>query len=148
MCAKSFHSYPILCDPVDWSSRGSSIHKVKVNQLCPILCNPHGLYHPWNSLGQNTGVGSLSLLQGIFPTQGSNLGLGFFTSWVSRAWHIQKKKEKKQGECGWKEQLWGRLLARFSEKLPFELRLKEQSLVMKKPDWEVFQAKATPNTNP
>ena len=30
---------------------------------------------PWNSPGQNTGVGSLSLLQGIFPTQGSNLGL-------------------------------------------------------------------------
>ena len=30
---------------------------------------------PWNSPGQNTGVGSLSLLQGIFPTQGSNPGL-------------------------------------------------------------------------
>ena len=30
---------------------------------------------PWNSLGQNTGVCSLSLLQGIFPTQGSNPGL-------------------------------------------------------------------------
>ena len=36
---------------------------------------PHGLYHQWNSLGQNTGVGSLSLLQGIFPTQESNPGL-------------------------------------------------------------------------
>ena len=34
----------------------------------------HGLY-PWNSPGQNTGVGSLSLLQGIFPSQGSNPGL-------------------------------------------------------------------------
>ena len=33
------------------------------------------LYSPWNSLGQNTGVGSLSLLQGIFPTQGLNPGL-------------------------------------------------------------------------
>ena len=32
----------------------------------------HGLYSPWNSPGQNTAVGSLSLLQGIFPTQGSN----------------------------------------------------------------------------
>ena len=29
---------------------------------------PHGLYSPWNSPGQNTGVGSLSLLQGFFPT--------------------------------------------------------------------------------
>ena len=36
---------------------------------------PHGLYSPWNSPGQNTGVGSLSLLQGIFSTQGSNPGL-------------------------------------------------------------------------
>ena len=33
----------------------------------------HGLYSPWNSPGQNTGVGSLSLFQAIFPTQGSNL---------------------------------------------------------------------------
>ena len=35
----------------------------------------HGLYSPWNSLGQNTGVGSLSLLQGVFPTHGLNPGL-------------------------------------------------------------------------
>ena len=36
---------------------------------------PHRLYSLWNSPGQNTGVGRLSLLQGIFPTQGSNPGL-------------------------------------------------------------------------
>ena len=36
---------------------------------------PHGLYSPWNSPGKNTGVGNLFLLQGIFPTQGSNPGL-------------------------------------------------------------------------
>ena len=35
----------------------------------------HGLYSPWNSPGQNIGVGSLSLLQGIFSTQRSNPGL-------------------------------------------------------------------------
>ena len=35
----------------------------------------HGLYSAWNSPGENTGVGSLSLLQGIFPTQESNPGL-------------------------------------------------------------------------
>ena len=33
------------------------------------------LYSPWNSPGQNTGVGSLSLLQQIFPTQELNWGL-------------------------------------------------------------------------
>ena len=36
---------------------------------------PPGLFSPWNSPGQNTGVGSLSLLQGIFPTQGWDPGL-------------------------------------------------------------------------
>ena len=35
----------------------------------------HGLYSPWNSLGQNTGVGRFSLFQEIFPTQGLNPGL-------------------------------------------------------------------------
>jgi len=35
----------------------------------------HGLYSPWNSPGQNTGVGSLFLLQVIFSNQGSNPGL-------------------------------------------------------------------------
>ena len=35
----------------------------------------HGLYSPWNSPGQTTGMGSCSLLQGIFPTQRSTPGL-------------------------------------------------------------------------
>ena len=35
----------------------------------------HGLYNPWDYLGQNTGVGSLSLLQRIIPSQGLNPGL-------------------------------------------------------------------------
>ena len=51
---------------VKWS--GS--HSVVSNSL-----QPHELYSPWDSPGQNTGVSSLSLLQGIFPTQGSNPGL-------------------------------------------------------------------------
>ena len=42
--------------------------------MCDSL-RPHGLYSPRNSPSQNPGVGSLSLLQGIFPTQGSNPGL-------------------------------------------------------------------------
>ena len=51
-----------------------------VAQLCLTLWDPVGLWHtrllcPWDSLGKNTGVGSLSLLQGIFPTQGSSPGL-------------------------------------------------------------------------
>ena len=38
------------------------------------LCDPMD-YTPWNSPGQNTGVSSLFLLQGIFPTQESNWGV-------------------------------------------------------------------------
>ena len=52
--------------------------------FCTVLCIhsvmssclwSHGLYSSWNSLGQNTGVGSWSLLQGFFLTQASNPGL-------------------------------------------------------------------------
>ena len=72
--------------------------KVKVTQLCPTLCDP-GLYTPWNSLGQNTGVGSLSLLQGIFPTQvscteGGSLpaepqGFRGYSKFMLSSWQIQ-----------------------------------------------------------
>ena len=51
-----------------------------VAQLCPTSCDPMDGSPPGSSvcrdsLGKHTGVGSLSLLQGIFPTQGSNPGL-------------------------------------------------------------------------
>ena len=42
-------------------------------QLCPTL-RLHGQYSPWNSPGRNTGMGSFSLLQGIFPSQELNQG--------------------------------------------------------------------------
>ena len=49
-----------------------------LNESCLVVSDslwPHGLYSPWNSPVQNTGVSGWSLLQGIFPTQGSNQGL-------------------------------------------------------------------------
>ena len=53
--------------------------KIKIeSERCSVMSDsfrPHGLHSPWNCPGQNTGVGSLSLLQGIFPTQGLNPGL-------------------------------------------------------------------------
>jgi len=50
-----------------------------VSQSCPTLCDLMDCTLPdssvyGDSLGKNTGVGSHALLQGIFPTQGSNLG--------------------------------------------------------------------------
>ena len=53
--------------------------RVKVDQQCLTLWGH--LYSPWNSPGQNTGVDSLSLLQRIFPTQGSNPGLPHYR-WI------------------------------------------------------------------
>ena len=50
--------------------RESESHSVMSNSLWP-----HRLYTPWNSPGQNTRLGSLSLLRGIFPTQGLNTGI-------------------------------------------------------------------------
>ena len=48
--------------------------EVKVAQVCPTLCNTVD-YSLRDSPGQNTRMGSLSFLQGIFPTWGSNPGL-------------------------------------------------------------------------
>ena len=57
---------------------GHSLKKVNESKSHSVVSNslqPHELYSPWNSAGQNTGVGSRSLLQGIFPIQGLNPGL-------------------------------------------------------------------------
>ena len=52
MCILVTQSCPTLCNPVDCSPSGSSVHK--------------------DSPGKNTGVGCHALLQGIYPTQGSD----------------------------------------------------------------------------
>ena len=55
--------------------------------LSSVSLRPHGLYSPWNSPGPNTRVGSLSRLQGIFPTQGCtqvfSIAGRFLTSWAT-----------------------------------------------------------------
>ena len=67
-------------------------------------------YSSWNSLGQNTGVGSLTFLQGIFPTQGLNPGLPHFR-WIqlSHKGSLSSKQVQTVGNqderaCGDKEQ--------------------------------------------
>ena len=70
-------------DRCDFEQITKSLWKWKIMlvvQLCPTLCDfmdcsPAGSSVRGNFPGQNTGVGGLSLLQGIFPTQGSNPGL-------------------------------------------------------------------------
>ena len=65
---------------IGFSDRGKWKVKVLVTQFCPTLFQPHGRWpsrvlFPQDSPGKNTGVGCHALLQGIFPTQGSNLRL-------------------------------------------------------------------------
>ena len=124
--AKSLQLCPTLCNPMDYSPLGFSVHGNSpgkntgvgchallqgifltlgsnpcllclphwqagslllvppgkaLNVSCSVMSDslqPHGLYSPWNSLGQNTRMGSLFLIQGIFPTQGLNLSLPCF----------------------------------------------------------------------
>ena len=79
-----------------------------------------GLYSPWNSPGQNTGVGSLS--QGIFPTQGLNLGLPH-CRWI--LYHLNHQRSSKHRLGGLLTLLqhqgmsWGRGLVPFPETVPF-----------------------------
>ena len=60
-------------------------------ELARILCS-------WDSLGKNTGVGRHFLLQGIFPTQGLNLGLLCLLHWqvgsftTSTAWETPESR--------------------------------------------------------
>ena len=64
------------------------VASVMSDSLQPYGVQPTSLLGPWDSPGKNTGVGCHSLLQGLFPTQGSNphlftslaLAGGFFTT--------------------------------------------------------------------
>ena len=82
----------------------SESHSVVSNSLWP-----HALYSPWNSPGQNTGVGSLSLLQWIFLTQESNWGLLhcrrilYQLSYQGHKWTFMKQKQihrHREQTCG------------------------------------------------
>ena len=74
----TFEFFTELKTPSKWKSESES--RLVVSDSL----QPHGLYSPWNSPGQNTGVGSHSLHQGTFPIQGSNpvscIAGEFFTS--------------------------------------------------------------------
>ena len=94
-------SCPTLCDPMNYSPLGSSVHGILQARVLEWVAIPfsrgssqlrdqtqfsctgrqilyrvsQGLIKPWNSPGKNTGMGNHSLLQGIFPTRGLNPSL-------------------------------------------------------------------------
>ena len=79
-CHSSLLSPPSSPSGKDWVGlRASALlppsSSIESRSVVSDTLRPRGLYSPWNSPGQNTGVGSCSLLQGILPTQGSNPGL-------------------------------------------------------------------------
>ena len=65
---------------------------------CVQLLGSHGLYSLWNSPGQNTGIGNLSLLQGIFPTQGLNSDLPHHRQILYQLSHKGSLQGKKKQE--------------------------------------------------
>ena len=73
----NFYSF-FFYKPKNWLLREGEV-KVLVTQsyltLLPHRLQPARLLCPWNSSGKKTGVVGHSLLQGIFLTQGLNLGL-------------------------------------------------------------------------
>ena len=74
----SYTKISVLDEVLICKEMGSVKLTISESESCSVMLYsllPHGLYSPWNSPGQNIGVGSLSILQGIFPTQGSNPGL-------------------------------------------------------------------------
>ena len=77
-------------------------HSNLVKVSCSVVSDSlqtHRLYSSWNSPGQNTGVGSLSLLQGIFPTQGSNPGLLHYR-WILYQLSYQGSKTEASSQIG------------------------------------------------
>ena len=74
------------------SNSESKSHSVLSNSL-----QPHERYSPWNSPGQNTGVGNCSLLQENIPTQGSNPGLPHCRCILYQLSHKEAQDKKQRG---------------------------------------------------
>ena len=70
----------------------------EVSQSCPTLCDPMdcSFLCPWNFQGKSTGVGCHFLLQGIFPTQGSYLGLLHCRQTL---YHLSHQGSPKKRQC-------------------------------------------------
>ena len=111
---KVSQSYLTLCDPVNYNLSGSSVLGILQARMLKWVAIPffRGSSQPrdWTQVSyiagrfftvwatrqpKNTGVGSLSLLQGIFLTQNRNrvscIAGGFFTSWTTRKAHFLRQ---------------------------------------------------------
>ena len=92
-----------------------------VSGSCSVMSDslwPHGLYSPWSSPGQNTGVGSHSFSRGSSQprdqTQVCHIAGGFFTSWATREVPLEMKLNAQTFQpfsCHFQIQISGFILA-------------------------------------
>ena len=117
-CIKIYVEKKRLKEKSKDDNNGCHWRVVKVIQSCPTLRH-HGLHSPCNSPGQNSGVGSCSLLQGIFQTQGSNPGPQHCRQILYQLSHQgspnQDHPQEKQMQKG-KMVLWGGLTNSWEKK--------------------------------
>ena len=92
MHAKSLQLCPTFCNPVNCSPPGSSVSGM-------LLC-------PWDSPSKNTGMGCHALLQGIFPTQGSNLHLLCLLHWQAGSLPLAPPGKPPDSTVNWTNKLW------------------------------------------
>ena len=85
----TLHQHDLILTNYICNNPESESHSVMSNSL-----RSHGLYSPQNSWGQNAGMGSLSLLQGIFPTQAWNPGLLHYR-WILTSWATNEASGKR-----------------------------------------------------
>ena len=89
-------------------------HNSSLKRICSVMSDslrPHGLQptrilRPWDFPGKNTGVGCHFLLQGIFPTQGSNPGLPHCSQTLLPSEPPGKSREFLTRECKLIHSFW------------------------------------------
>ena len=94
-----FYLKPFILLEYSWLPVNQWSCSVVSDSLQPHGLEPTRLLHPWNFPGKSNGVGCHFLLQGIFPTQGSNPGLLHYRQMLyhlSHWWYFQVKSKGAQ----------------------------------------------------
>ena len=121
------------------------------SESCSVVSNSlqlHGLYSPQNSPGQNNGVGSISLLQGIVPTQGSNSGLLHCRQFLYHLSHQGSWKWKSLSHVWFFATPWTIQSMWFSRPLPFPGDLPNPGIKPRSPALQAASLPAEPQEKP
>ena len=80
-------------DAFSWVGSDKRVYERESHSVVSDSLRPGGLFSPWNYPGQNTGVGSCSLLQGMFLTQELNRGL-LYCRWILYPLSYQERTKR------------------------------------------------------